>query len=96
MMYLIVYCPNENMNSAKMVSAVKHHYQQWAILSENNYVIISNQTAVEIRDILELYTQRNDKLMVTHMTSPTAWLGFSKQINEWLKAAYKFDKDNQL
>lgn len=57
----------------------------WARLGGSAYLLESNKTAVEIRDLLKGALDCNDKLYVGKVTAPAAWSGMSEKVSEWIK-----------
>lgn len=49
------------------------------------WLIVTTQTAVEIRDNLQECLDSNDELFVARLSGEAAWTGYGKNITEWLK-----------
>lgn len=96
MIYVIVYDTKIAANNVRLMGVIKQQYRHWAILANNVYAVISERQADEIRDTLRQNIGTQDKLLVTRMSAPAAWVGFVPQINEWLRAAYAQEKTIKL
>ena len=59
-------------------------YGTWAQLAESSWAIMSNQTAVEVRDHLKAALDSNDRLLVGRLGS-SAWIGLKPDVTTWLK-----------
>lgn len=95
MMYLVTYSSVDKFISTRFIRAVKEHFKQWAILSDNVCVVVSNETVVDVREYLKLFIKKEDKLFVTRISAPAAWNGYPKQMNDWLLQTYQKDKDKE-
>ncbi|MDO3334182.1 hypothetical protein [Mycobacteroides abscessus] len=50
------------------------------------WLIGTNQTCVEVCDIVKSYLDKNDELLVMDVTGDAAaWVGFSASASKWLK-----------
>ena len=95
MMYLVTYSSVDKFISTRFIRAVKEHFKQWAILSDNVCVVVSNETVVDVREYLKLFIKKEDKLFVTRISAPAAWNGYPKQMNDWLLQTYQKDKNKE-
>lgn len=50
------------------------------------WIVVTNQTAVQIRDNLNPCLDSNDKLFVGRLSGEAAWFGYGDQVTNWLKA----------
>lgn len=57
----------------------------WARLGGSAYLLESNKSAVELRDIFKGALDNNDKLYVGIVKAPAAWTGMSSEVTEWIK-----------
>ena len=94
-MYLVTYSSVDKFISTRFIRAVKEHFKQWAILSDNVCVVVSNETVVEVREHLKSFINKEDKLLVTKISAPAAWSGYPKQMNDWLLQTYQKDKNEE-
>lgn len=70
---------------ASLEKAIKNLGSWWHCL-DSTWIVISNLTAIAIRDILMAHIDSNDKLLVAVISAPAAWTGFSKECADWLTA----------
>ena len=87
-MYLVTYSSVDKFISTRFIRAVKEHFKQWAILSDNVCVVVS-------KEYLKLFIKKEDKLFVTKISAPAAWNGYPKQMNDWLLQTYQKDKNEE-
>ena len=59
-------------------------YPMWARLGGSAYIVITENTAVEIRDNLKPFLDSNDKLFVGTLIAPAAWTGLSDEVSKWI------------
>ena len=52
---------------------------------DSTWLIITDRTAVEIRDTLKQYLGNNDRLLVLRYGEGGAWLGFRDECETWLE-----------
>lgn len=64
----------------------------WARLGGSAYVVISDRSAVEIRDEIHSAMNEKDKLYVGVISAPAAWAGMTDEVSEWLKKNLKTQK----
>lgn len=84
MKYLINYdlkAPGRNYDD--LINAIKG-YGTWANICRSCWAIISNQTAVQIRDTLKQYIDKNDVLFVCEFDDWASY-GLSQEVANWLK-----------
>jgi len=48
------------------------------------WFVVSDQTAVQIRDSLSSCLDSNDKLIVAKLEGEAAWIGYGKEVSDWL------------
>jgi len=81
--YIISYdlCqPGRDYNA--LYNALKSFYN-WGKLTESTWAVVSNATAVEIRDLLLRYIDPNDRLIVVRGGKAAAWNKMLAK-NQWL------------
>jgi len=71
-------------NYEKVLQTIKSH-SSWARLGGSAYIVISNESAVEIRDKILRELDTNDKLYVGVVEAPAAWYGMGDEVSDWLK-----------
>jgi CRISPR/Cas system-associated endoribonuclease Cas2 len=64
----------------KLESYGTHWHMQRSV-----WIIITSQSAIQIRDFLSPCLDSNDKLFVGKLSGEAAWTGYRAQITEWLK-----------
>ena len=58
---------------------------KWARLGGSAFLLESDKSAVELRDIFKNVLDGNDKLYVGKVEAPAAWTGMSDEVSEWIK-----------
>lgn len=48
------------------------------------WVIVSSQSAVDIRNNLKTCLDNNDKLFVAKLSGEAAWVGYGQKVDDWL------------
>ena len=88
--YLITYSPNipSLNNSINLTKRVKTFYN-WAIFSANTWMIVSDNSAMDIFNYLKTSIRINDKLIIIEVTTNWTVYGFPKQITSWLNNTIK-------
>jgi hypothetical protein len=71
----------------ELIEAIKNLGAWWHCL-DSTWLVISNLTAVQVRDALWRHMKADDQLLVmTHVHgSVVAWNGFNTNCSDWLKA----------
>ncbi|CAB3766456.1 SinR family protein [Paraburkholderia solisilvae] len=67
-----------------LIDALKGFPNWWHCL-DSTWIIISNQTSVEIRDALMTHMHKDDRLLVAQHTGSAAWFGFNDNCSDWLR-----------
>lgn len=84
--YMIGYDLNRpGQNYDKLTEAIKGVGSNWWHCLDSSWIVISNLTAVQIRDTLAPHIDKNDELLVAALTSESAWQGFDTDCSSWLK-----------
>ena len=79
--YIISYDLSQpGQNYEKVLKAIKS-YGNWARL----YIVISQASAVDVRDHISRELDSNDKIFVGVVKAPAAWIGMSDEVSDWLK-----------
>lgn len=60
-------------------------YKTFCHTLESSWVIVTGQSAVQIRDYLAQAMDRDDGLLVTRLQGEGAWQGLGGRLSEWLK-----------
>ncbi|MFA4975834.1 MAG: CRISPR-associated protein Cas2 [Thermodesulfovibrionales bacterium] len=82
--YLITYDlnrPGQKYN--ELYEAIKKIGTWWHCL-DSNWIVKSNSSAAQIRDLLTPHMDSNDALLVAHLSGEAAWKGLSTECSDWL------------
>lgn len=82
--YIVSYdliSPGQNYEN---VHRVIKDYPAWARLGGSAYIILTNETAVQIRDKINSVMDGNDQIFVAAINAPAAWFGLGDEVSEWL------------
>ncbi|EPA98756.1 hypothetical protein [Pseudomonas sp. G5(2012)] len=60
-------------------------YGTWCHALESTWLIVTNQSSVEVRDNLQMALDKDDGLLVTRLQGEGAWVGLSQEVTQWLK-----------
>jgi len=85
--YLVSYdlnSPRGTNDYTNLHKALKEHSGWWWHYLDSTWIIKSNMSAAQIRDILKQYIDSGDELLVVRMSGEWASVGFSKEANDWL------------
>ena len=83
--YIVSYdlsAPGQNYED--VLNAIKQ-FSGWARLGGSAYVVLTEYSAVEIRDAIAAKLDSNDKLFVGAINAPAAWIGLADDVSDWLK-----------
>jgi len=83
--YIISYDLNSPGQSYEKVHKVINSYHAWAKLGGSAYIILSDETAPQIRDKLMKKMDVNDQVFVGIIRAPAAWYGVGDEVSDWLK-----------
>ena len=64
-------------------------YPQWARLGGSAYLILTDNSPVQVRDSLGVALDSNDKLYVGVASAPAAWRGMPEEVAKWILANQK-------
>ena len=82
--YIVSYdLSNPGQRYEELLKKIKS-YPKWARLGGSAYIIITNQSHVQIRDFLKKDLDSNDKLFVAVVTVPAAWVNLGDEVSQWL------------
>jgi hypothetical protein len=85
--YLIGYDlnrPRREDDYPKLIEAIKALGTWWHNL-DSTWIVKSDKSAVEIRDMLKPHVDSGDELLVAGLSGEGAWVGFSDKGSSWLK-----------
>ena len=81
--YIISYDLRKNRDYNSLHKAIKS-YSKWARITESTWAVVTNKSAVEIRDHLISVMDGDDRLFVVKSGVEAAWRN-SRCGSEWLK-----------
>lgn len=70
----------------RLSDAIKSLFRQWWHHLDSTWVVLSDLSAVEIRDALAPYLDANDELLVVQSSGIGAWKGFNAEGSSWLQS----------
>jgi hypothetical protein len=70
-------------NYSDLIAAIKTYGTWWHHL-DSTWLIVTDDSAIQVRDYLKQYLDSNDKLLVAVIGAPAAWYGFGNKGSEWL------------
>lgn len=82
--YQIGYDLRKQRNYDALYERIKR-YGDWCHALESSWVIVTNQSASDIRDNLLQVLDRDDGLLVTRLQGEAAWYGLGDDVSAWLK-----------
>lgn len=68
----------------ELIQAIKSIGTKWWHYLDSTWIVITEKTAVEVRNTLSPLIDSGDELLVAHLSGEAAWKGFSKQGSDWL------------
>ena len=87
--YLVGYDLNKpGQDYSDLFEAIKSYGTWWHHL-DSTWIIVTDETAVQVRDYLRQYIDDNDELLVVTIGPPAAWYGFTDKGSQWLKGELK-------
>ena len=82
--YMIGYDLHAGQNYAELEDAIKNLGNWWHCL-DSTWLVKSNATAEQIRNVLQMHIHSDDRLLVVQLIRDAAWTGFTKQCADWLR-----------
>ena len=73
----------QGQNYERLSELVKS-YDKWARLGGSAYLIYTDSTPKQVRDRLREALDSNDKLYVGVSPAPSAWVGISDNVSNWI------------
>ncbi len=67
-----------------LIEKIKTFATWWHHL-DSTWIVKTDLTCVQVRDILKSLIDSNDELLVVKLTSEGAWCGFNEKGSKWLK-----------
>ena len=82
--YIIGYDLHEGEDYEDLIDAIKTYGTYWHHL-DSTWIIVTDETAAEIRDKLKKHIKNDDELLVVKSGGVGAWTGFNDKGSNWLK-----------
>jgi hypothetical protein len=86
--YIITYDLRFGGNYTSLHNAIKT-YGTWAKITESTWAVVTQQSAIALRDNLLKYIDNNDRLFVIKSGGEAAWINIMCN-NEWLQKHIPF------
>ena len=61
-------------------------YGTWCHPLESVWIIVTNQTAAQVRDYLATVMDNDDGILVTRLQGEAAWYGLSNEVSQWIQS----------
>lgn len=82
--YMIGYDLNKpGQDYTELHEAIKAYDNWWHYL-DSTWIIVTNDSAAEVRDNLKVHIDSGDELLVAKLSGEAAWTGFVKRGSDWL------------
>lgn len=81
--YLVTYDLVKKRNYEGLHERIKN-YPNWACITESSWIVVTTNTAVQVRDHLGQALDSDDKLFVGAIGPEGAWRNLGKTLNDWL------------
>ena len=82
--YQVSYDLRKQRNYDALYERIKS-YGSWCHALESSWVIVTTQSASQIRDYLKGAMDQDDGLLVTRLQGEAAWYGLDGERSNWLK-----------
>lgn len=83
-LYQITYGGGKPQERPSLFERIKG-YGTWCQAMDSTWIIVTQETAVQIRDNLRDVMDREDGLLVTRLHGEAAWKGLPTEVTQWLK-----------
>ncbi|AYA02261.1 SinR family protein [Acinetobacter sp. WCHAc010034] len=84
--YMIGYDLNKSgKNYSGLTEKIKEISGTWWHHLDSTWIVKSEKSAVEIRDLLSPFIDADDELLVAGLSGDAAWKGFNSKGSEWIK-----------
>ena len=57
----------------------------WCHPLESTWIVVTNKTAIQIRDYLNVVMDNDDGLLVTRLQGEAAWYGLTHEVSQWIQ-----------
>lgn len=82
--YQISYDLRKQKDYSSLIERIKS-YGNWCHPLESTWIVVTNQTAVQVRDYLKVVMDNDDGLLVARLQGEAAWYGLSHEVTQWIK-----------
>ncbi|SFK72559.1 hypothetical protein SAMN05518863_109166 [Candidatus Pantoea symbiotica] len=83
--YQINYDLRKQKDYSSLIERIKS-YGTWCHPLESVWIIVTNQTAPQVRDYLTTVMDRDDGILVTRLQGEAAWYGLSNEVSQWIQS----------
>lgn len=85
-----VFCISYDLNKAgqdyeSLYKAIKDVSDDWWHCLDSTWLVVTDKTALQVATAMWTVMDQNDRLLVTAVGKDSAWAGFDKQCEDWLK-----------
>ena len=70
---------------SKLHGVIKKSFILWARPVRSVWIVKSDLDVTLIRDLIGLYVDNNDRLLIVETTNKMAWRNISPEVSNWLK-----------
>lgn len=67
-----------------LIKAIKDNFGTWWHHLDSTWIVKTDRSAVQIRDLLSPHTDKGDELLVVRLQGEGAWKGFNERGSKWL------------
>ena len=83
--HLIGYDLNKDGKNYKdLIATIEATFGTWWHHLDSTFIVKSDMTCIQIRDLLGKHIDGNDELLVVQLSGVGAWKGFNQQGSDWL------------
>ncbi|MGK3949509.1 hypothetical protein [Microbacterium sp. K2] len=87
---LIGYDLNKQKNYPDLIEAIKALSAAWWHHLDSTWLVVTNRSAEQARNVLVTHLDADDELLVIDVTGqPRAWHGFNEKGSDWLSNSYE-------
>lgn len=83
--YQINYDLRKQKDYSSLIERIKS-YGTWCHPLESVWIIVTNQTAAQVRDYLATVMDNDDGVLVTRLQGEAAWYGLSNEVSQWIQS----------
>lgn len=85
--YIVNYDLNKHGQNYNCIVKKLESYSTYWHMQGSGWILITNDSAKQIRNNLKPCLDSNDELFVAKLSGEAAWAGYNSDITEWLKLA---------